>query len=350
MAGLARQSPLPLPNLVVAQRVLDKMAAAARAWLSDETGEALVGLVEPGVHTNGVPGIYLLDTIAPDESALRMEHTFQQGDQYQDELLWWQQENWRLRRQRDELPPQWDVPLRYLGDWHKQPGAMTRPSRGDLRTARDWLGDPGNGMDFLLAPIVTMNSHDNAAAANRIRIDEQTCVDFWFLQLNDRDFRAIDVTVYQDAQLPLLTASPWHLQHPERLEQEFARLQDCGFDISPLVFLDLLANSALDVCFMLGRAGAQQMLLVATPPDYPACPPQLRLAPFTELEDEAELHESFTQLWQVSSPLTVPADGPRHPQRTLAGLVELLERDSTLRTRPPAAEAAPASLPDRDVS
>ena len=95
MAGLARQSPQPLPNLVVAQRVLDKMAAAALAWLSDETGEALVGLVEPGVHTNGVPGIYLLDTIAPDESALRMAHTFQQGDQYQDELLWWQQENWR---------------------------------------------------------------------------------------------------------------------------------------------------------------------------------------------------------------------------------------------------------------
>ena len=37
---------------------------------------------------------------------------------------------------------------------------------------------------FLLAPIVTLHSHDNAAAANRIRIDEQTCVDFWFLQLN----------------------------------------------------------------------------------------------------------------------------------------------------------------------
>ena len=231
MAGLARQSPQPLPNLVVAQRVLDKMAAAARAWLSDETGEALVGLVEPGVHTNGVPGIYLLDTIAPDESALRMEHTFQQGDQYQDDLLWWQQENWRARRQRDELPPHWDVPLRYLGDWHKQPGAMTRPSRGDLRTARDWLGDPGNDMDFLLAPIVTLHSHDTAAAANRIRIDEQTCVDFWFLQLNDRDFRAIDVTVYQDMQLPFLTGMPWHLQQPERLEQEFARLQDCGFDL-----------------------------------------------------------------------------------------------------------------------
>ena len=350
MAGLARQSPPALPNLVVAQRVLDKMAAAARAWLSDETGEALVGLVEPGVHTNGVPGIYLLDTIAPDESALRMAHTFQQGDQYQDDLLWWQQENWRARRQRDELPPQWDVPLRYLGDWHKQPGAMTRPSRGDLRTARDWLGDPGNGMEFLLAPIVTLHSHAAAAAANRIRIDEQTCVDFWYLQLNDRDFRTIDVTVYQDAQLPRLTATPWHLGGPERLEQEFARLQGCGFALSPLVFLDLLDHSALDVCFMLGRAGAQQILLVATPPDYPARPPQLRLAPFTELEDEAGLHERFTQLWQDASPLTAPVDWPRHSERRLAGLVELLERDPSLRTRPPASEAARATLPDGDAS
>ena len=350
MAGLARQSPLPLPNLVVAQRVLDKMAAAARAWLSDETGEALVGLVEPGVHTNGVPGIYLLDTIAPDESALRMEHTFQQGDQYQDDLLWWQQENWRLRRQRDELPPHWDVPLRYLGDWHKQPGAMTRPSRGDLRTARDWLRDAGNDMDFLLAPIVTLHSHDAAAAANHIRIDEQTFVDFWYLQLRDRDFRAIDVTVYQDAQLPRLTATPWHLQQPERLEQEFARLQDCGFDPSPLVFLDLLDTSALDVCFMLGRAGAPQMLLVATPPDYPARPPQLRLTPSTGLEDEAGLHERFTQLWQDASPLPAPADWPWQPESTLAGLVELLERNPGLRTRPPAAETSRATLPDRDMT
>ena len=93
--------------------------------------------------------------------------------------------------------------------------------------------------------------------------------------MNDRDFRAIDVTVYQDAQLPRLTATPWHLAGPGRLEQEFASLQDCGFDLSPLVFLDLLDHCALDVCFMLGRAGAEQILLVATPPDYPARPPQL---------------------------------------------------------------------------
>ena len=350
MAGQARQGPRLLPNLIVAQRVLDRMAAAARAWPADETGEALVGLVEPGVNTNGVPGIYLLDTIAPDESALRMAHTFQQGDQYQDELLWWQQENWRARRQRDELPPQWDVPLRYLGDWHKQPGAMTRPSRGDLRTARDWLGDPGNYMEFLLAPIVTLHHQNAVAAANRIHIDGQTCVDFWYLQLLDKDFQAIVPTVYQDAQLPRLAELAWHLQQPTRLQQEVARLQERGFDLSPLVFLELLANRALDVCFMLGRAGAPQMLLVATPPDYPAHPPQLRLAPSTGLEDEAGLHERFTQLWQDALSLTAPAGWPWQPERTLAGLVGLLERNPELRTRPHATEAARATLPGKDAS
>ena len=91
------------------------------------------------------------------------------------------------------------------------------------------------------------------------------------------------------------------------------------------------------------------MLLVATPPDYPALPPQLRLASASGLEDEAGLHERFTQLWQDAAPLPAPADWPWQPERTLASLVELLERNPGLRTRPPAAETSRASLPDRDA-
>src|SRR5215216_7737672 len=152
-----------VPNVVVAQRVVQKMVNAAQRYLEDETGEAMVGLIVPGAYTNGVPTLYVLDTISPDETAVRMMHTFQQGDERQDELIWWLQENWRLVRQTRLLPDgkplaeKWDVPLRYLGDWHKQPGYMIQPSGGDLMTALNWIEDPDNNMDFLLAPILTLD-------------------------------------------------------------------------------------------------------------------------------------------------------------------------------------------------
>ncbi|MEP7291420.1 MAG: hypothetical protein ABI835_06530, partial [Chloroflexota bacterium] len=60
-----------VPNLVVARRVIDKMTAAARYSIEDETGEAMVGLVVPGTYTNGIPTLYVLDTISPDDSAIR---------------------------------------------------------------------------------------------------------------------------------------------------------------------------------------------------------------------------------------------------------------------------------------
>ena len=151
-----------VPNLVIARRVLHKMTRAAQAFIEDETGEAMVGLVVPGERTKGIETLYVLDTISPDESAVRQFHTFQQGDEQQDEIIWWLQENWRVYRERrrnsygQALSAKWDVPLRYLGDWHKQPGYMIAPSGGDQRTALDWLDDEENGMNFLLAPIVTL--------------------------------------------------------------------------------------------------------------------------------------------------------------------------------------------------
>lgn len=334
MADASLSQTAMLPNLVVAQRVLDKMADAARAWQAEETGEALVGLVEPGLHTNGVPGIYLLDTIAPDESALRNVHTFQQGDPHQDEVLWWLQENWHARRRRGDLPPKWDVPLRYLGDWHKQPGGMTRPSHGDLRTAKDWLRDADNGMDFLLAPIVTAQLPDPGPAPNRIRMDGQTRVDFWYLGRRQPAFRGIPAAVYQDGQLPRLGASPWHLRCPQRLDREFDRLLEAGFVPSPLVFLDLQDQGDLEVCFLLGRPGAAQLFLVATPPDYPARPAQFRATAYMDPEDESRLHDRFLQRWRAAQPLTAPSDSTPAAERHLAGRIEALERSADLRTAP----------------
>ena len=144
------------------------MTAAAGFHIEDETGEAMVGLVVPGTHTNGVPTLYVLDTISPDDSAIRQFHTFQQGDDRQDELIWWLQENWQQTRVQHQQK-KWDVPLRYLGDWHKQPGFMIQPSSGDLYTALNWIDDPENKMDFLLAPIVTLGHPHTIGSSERER-------------------------------------------------------------------------------------------------------------------------------------------------------------------------------------
>lgn len=307
-----------VPNLVVAQRVLDKMAAAASRYLADETGEAMVGLLVPGTRTNGVPTLYVLDTIAPDDSAVRQLHTFQQGDERQDELIWWLQENWRSFREKRRLPDgrplaaKWDVPLRYLGDWHKQPGFMIHPSQGDLLTAHNWLADPDNGMDFLLAPIVTLGHPSTTAAshgANYLTIPQgdDTClrVDFWYLERDSRDFLPIAPAVYPDDQLPALPCYPWHLVNEARFRDEHRLLQQDGL-FTALVLWDATGNAALDICLLTARLGADRVLILATPWNYPEAPPTARVAPFHGLEPDADIYAAFQGLWAESKPVADP--------------------------------------------
>ena len=54
------------------------------------------------------------------------------------------------------LKEEWKVPLKHLGDWHKQPGFMIQPSGGDLATALRFMEDEENQFEFLLVPIVTL--------------------------------------------------------------------------------------------------------------------------------------------------------------------------------------------------
>ena len=161
--GMAMISRGIVPNLVISQRAVERIVNIAQGFIQDETGESMVGVVLPGENIEDMPTIYVLDTISPDEeTTVRMTHTFQQGDDLQDEIIWWLQENWRLSREtgldsiKKPFEAKWDTPLRYLGDWHKQPGYMIQPSGGDLMTALSWLDDLENQMEYLLVPIVTL--------------------------------------------------------------------------------------------------------------------------------------------------------------------------------------------------
>lgn len=307
LTGLGRAH---VPNLVVAQRVIDRMRTAVDAFMEDETGEAMVGLMIPGTHTNGVPTLYILDTISPDESAVRAMHTFQQGDARQDELIWWLQENWHLQRQ--SIQGKWDVPLRYLGDWHKQPGFMIQPSTGDLMTAMEWIEDPDNHADFLLAPIVTLNhpltTEDSPGVANFITIPrgENTSmrVDFWYIDRKARAFLPITPAIYPNEQLPALAPYPWHLVNEERFDLEYRRMKEDGL-FAALVLWDADNAPPLEVCFLTARAGSGRMIMVVTPHDYPAHPPQFRVAPLAAMKDDESMYDVFKQAWGESRPVSV---------------------------------------------
>lgn len=324
-----------VPNLVVARRVLEKMAAAASHFIEDETGEAMVGLVVPGERT-GIDTIYILDTISPDDSAVRMLHTFQQGDERQDEIIWWLQENWRATREKQRgsaaAPAKWDVPLRYLGDWHKQPGYMIAPSSGDQRTALDWLDDEENGMAALLAPIVTLghpsttvNAGSSANFVTMPQSDGQYLrVDFWYISREVRLFQPIIPAIYPDDQLPALSAYPWHLVNQQRVNEEFARLREDELFTS-IVLWDATEQPPLEICLMTARMGSDRVLLIVTPWNYPEAPPSARVAPFTQLDAGDDMYEVFEDMWAESTPVDDPPGWTWSADKYLTDYIRALE-------------------------
>lgn len=311
MRGLNGRS---VPNLVIAQRVLNKMAAAARHYIEDETGEAMVGLVVPGTHTNGVPTLYVLDTISPDSSAVRQMHTFQQGDELQYDMFEWLNENWSLYREKatsysgKPLTAKWNVPLSHLGDWHKQPGFMIQPSGGDLMTALNMLDDPENGFDFLLVPIVTLGHPPTivGAGTNFLTMPQgdgtNLRVDFWYIDSKSRLFQPIIPAVYPDHLLPMLPEYPWHLVHPENLNREYNKLQDNGLFTS-VVLWNADEEPPLEICLMTARMGADRLLIIVTPWDYPKRAPHARVAPFVSMSEDDDIFEIFEMAWEQSRPV-----------------------------------------------
>jgi hypothetical protein len=342
-----------VPNLVVAQRVIDKMVAAAQHYLEDETGEAMVGLIVENPHS-GIPTLYVLDTISPDETAIRHFHTFQQGDERQDEILWWMRENWRVYRSQlaDQIAPDnplrnkiTDSPLQYLGDWHKQPGHMIEPSGGDLMTALDWIYDEGSTLGFMVAPILTMD-YPNVDAASGVTTNYLTIpngdgtnmrVDFWYIDQKTRGFVPITPTVYQDKDLPALPPYPWHLVHQARYDEENDLLTAEGMFISVTLW-DADGELPLEICFLLARRDSEKLLIITTEHDYPKQPPTARLAPIIPMDANVEMYAVFEEAFAKSELLVDDTPKSWGDADRLVNFVRQLEAKYDLHTETPVIE------------
>lgn len=319
LRGMAMISRGIVPNLVLSERAVKKMLSAASQYLADETGEAMLGFIVENDTPEGLPTIYVLDTISPDETAIRRSHTFQQGDALQDEIIWWLQENWHFHRERyrgsEVLPDRFDVPLRYLGDWHKQPGSMIQPSHGDLMTALSWLDDDDLDMDYLLVPIVTVGyaqiigESDLAVNYITVPMDNGTDmrVDWWYIHRDVRVFQPVHPQIVEEDALPQMMKYAWHVVLPDRLTSETLTMADDGLLVRTL-FYECDGEVPLEFCFFAIRQGARSFLLFVTQHDYPHTRPRAYSAPFTSDLDLMDPVATFQKLWAVAEPIDDPPD------------------------------------------
>ena len=250
----------------------------------------------------------------------------------------------------EELPPRFDVPLRYLGDWHKQPGSMIQPSHGDLMTARTWLDDDENGADYLLVPIVTVGYAPIIAESDlevnyiSVPMEDGTDmrVDWWYIH---RDmppvFQPVHPKIVAEAELPQMMKYGWHIVLADRLTRETLALADDGLLVRTL-FYECDGEVPLEYCFLTIRQGASFLLLLVTQHDYPQTSPKAYRAPFTNELDLMDPVATFQKLWEIAAPIDDPEGWEWSSGKYLIDYVAAIEVDMGLRQ--PAKVRIPVSI------
>jgi hypothetical protein len=306
-----------LPTVYVAQRVIDKMCRGALYYVGGETGEALVGVALPQLGEK-LPRLYVLDTIPPVEYVVREWVTFEQGDDWQGAIFNWWHENWELYREMRRasygraVAAKWDAPLLHLGDWHKQPGGMVEPSRGDFRTARRFMRELER--DYLLTPIVTLAEEAIALPQPNTLIVETPFeadetqsagirIDFWWLARKGSTFEPVKAVVKPDAFFPRLPPVVWWLDQRRRFDEELALLEEDGLQVLDVVSWNTRGHPPLDTCLTIYRPGARSVVIAVTPVNYPAHSPHWRIAPIMRPKKGEDL---FAMLYDAST--KVPPD------------------------------------------
>ena len=288
----------PLPHLVMAQPVLDKMVRVSAEYTESETGEAMIGFI---AHDVTPPTLYIIETIAPGEDVIREVTTFQQGGEWQDEILNWLRENWNVTRPNHA---QWNYPLYHLGDWHKQPDDMVHPSYADRLTALGWIADEANEIGFLVAPIVTTYSRGtrhNASETNALVLEAEdgtsTRIDFWYISDVIRSFVPIVPTI--ETALPQLAPHPWHLVNTVRATEELHQLERLGAFVQILLW-DVDGIPPLEVCFLVGQVGSTHLWLLVTQYNYPTHSPKVYQLPFEKMNTDEDLYDFLGRIWNMA--------------------------------------------------
>jgi hypothetical protein len=318
LRGMAMISRGIVPNLVISQRMVDRVVKAAQSFIADETGETMVGLVVDTDEPESMPTLYVLDTISPDDSTIRRSHMFETGDEMQQDIFFWLLENWNAYQSigRDmtgnKIREEWKADLKHLGDWHKQPGFMIQPSGGDLMTALRIMDDEENEFDFLLVPIVTLGhasvTSEEGATVNYFTIPQNDGtslrMDWWYIHRDVRVFQPISPKIVPYGELPTLTPYPWHILNRSLLDEEIGLLQEDNkwLTATSAIFWETDGDLPLEICFIVGTANSSDVFLIATDWNYPETQPRVRITDFGGVDPTQYIADVFAALWEKSKP------------------------------------------------
>ena len=321
-----------VPNLVISQRMVDRVVKAAQHFIADETGETMVGLVVDTDEPETMPTLYVLDTISPDESVIRRSHMFEQGDELQQDIFFWLLENWNAYQSigRDmsgnKIRDEWKVDLKHLGDWHKQPGFMIQPSGGDLMTALRIMDDEENEFEFLLVPIVTLGhasvTSEVGATVNYFSIPQNDGtslrMDWWYIHRDVRVFQPISPTIVPYDALPTLTPYPWHILNRSLMDEEIGLLQEDNkwLTAHSAIFWETDGDLPLEICFIVGTANSHDVFLVVTDWNYPETQPRIRVTDFAGVDPSQYIADVFAALWDKSHPAPDTPDFKWDPEES----------------------------------
>ena len=331
-----------IDKVVMHQAVLGSMVKSAWEFPHLETGEALIGVVSStdpsiieGEQMSGSVVVYILKTIAPNDSTIREWGTVQMGDEEQFDCFLWLADNWYEDFRDDEF---WGrFTLQHLGDWHKHPSKMIAPSRGDYQSAREILRDVHWGLPFILQPIITLADGRLVEEASN---QEEDCIfytdplgrairiDFWYLSKLQRSYEKLShvevVSADFDDALPELAPLPWNLLDLQRMDYEEYSLQADGRNYEALYF-NTDGVTPLEYCLFLPSSEGKKHILVATPYDYPKQPP---VGWILNLKPEIESHgliEQIREAWPTREVVKPAPDWRWSPKTSISALIEQIE-------------------------
>jgi hypothetical protein len=221
-------APRPIPATVtVRPEVLRAVTDAAAVSGRNETGGPLIGMVQRSWDTpNGRLVVSVLATMPPAPGMQAGPASIALGRASDGERAASALEWWRTVTGFD---------LVHLGDWHKHPSGMPRPSSGDSATARVMAHETATPI-WLTAVAVSdhrrdeqMNADGNLAWASE-QIEDQAEL---------RMYRAdgagalvpVRLRIEADA-IPALPRLPWHLADPLRFATECRLLDAAGFRVA----------------------------------------------------------------------------------------------------------------------
>lgn len=326
--SMVHMSQINLPRLTIAQRVIDKIVKNALIY-DTETGESLVGFAIKG-RGRVEPDMYIVETIPPDETAVRRGAYFEQGDDRQGDIFNWYADNWKLAREKrrglygQALGAKWDLPLGNLGDWHKHPGTLIEPSSGDLNTARDYIEDTSaTGIQHLLVILATVwdkayaDSYDPPAELTaelfipspiKVEVNPTTLVriDCWYISRATQRFIRLAPSVVPNDALPIMPELPWIILHPERSSTELQALRQAGYTLIALTSHEVGAHPPLEICAAFAHRTSRTVLIMVTDAHYPQSRPSVRTAPLSTVNsvpESASAVDIFHALWQASQPI-----------------------------------------------